>query len=491
MLKEQIGGSIKSIPNVEGPIAVTESSHPFSAMTHARIPLNLEDYGYVEEEYFVSGTANVYEETADSREMEIVRKGVPYKNRIFIRKPRNPLKSSGNVILEIYNPSNGYDIEDIWRRSYEKIMETKDIYIGITSKPIAAYALQQFDEERYKTLDWGNGSDNMVVSPENKDSVVNAEEGLIWDMISQLAYLLRTEKERLLDKYPVSHLFLSGQSQAGMYLNTYAYYFHPYIKGLGEVDDYLFNGYINIVGAGTMRKLKQEEKPKSLFSIVPQKVRNMDIPFLFLSAQGDLEFFKDLDKTENITQIYPDSMIRQYELAGAPHSDPTSSLVPSDNEIEKTGCQPKKDYDEDKNINTLKLSYYVNTIFTAMINWVVNSTEPPVSNYIKRDEHGEIEYDRFGNAVGGVRSPYLDVPIATYYPNSKSGNKSNFDELVYGTMEYFSYDKLIELYGSRSNYLTKFLYSVHDQIKNKYLIPSDTKRIMEWAEVSSKALFVE
>ena len=84
-VKEKIQNSFAALPVVEGPIAVTEHSHPFCAMEYSRKPLDVKQYGYVEEEFFLSGKANVYD--ADEQDhVYIVKEGLPYKNRILVRR---------------------------------------------------------------------------------------------------------------------------------------------------------------------------------------------------------------------------------------------------------------------------------------------------------------------------------------------------------------------------------------------------------------------
>jgi hypothetical protein len=53
--------AITPVPAVRGPIPVTHASWPFAAAAHAVTPRDLSKDGYVEEEYLVSGRANVYE----------------------------------------------------------------------------------------------------------------------------------------------------------------------------------------------------------------------------------------------------------------------------------------------------------------------------------------------------------------------------------------------------------------------------------------------
>src|SRR3954449_7238986 len=55
------------VPSVTGPLPATAASYPFGAADHQMVPQDLRRDGYVEEEYFLSGTANVYGPTATPR----------------------------------------------------------------------------------------------------------------------------------------------------------------------------------------------------------------------------------------------------------------------------------------------------------------------------------------------------------------------------------------------------------------------------------------
>ena len=55
-----MSGAPVPVPKVTGPIPVTETSYPYLADDHDPKPLDLQKLGYVEEEFFVSGTATIY-----------------------------------------------------------------------------------------------------------------------------------------------------------------------------------------------------------------------------------------------------------------------------------------------------------------------------------------------------------------------------------------------------------------------------------------------
>src|SRR5450755_1015026 len=69
-------------------IPTTAASYPFGAANHTRIPEDLAKIGYVEEEYLLSGTANVYDWPKPGP--AVVRTAnAPYTTRLIVRRPAN------------------------------------------------------------------------------------------------------------------------------------------------------------------------------------------------------------------------------------------------------------------------------------------------------------------------------------------------------------------------------------------------------------------
>ena len=108
----------RDVPTVAGPISGnTASDHPFNAAAYQIDPIDLAKVGYREDEYFLSGTANVYQYDSVSdpydTSVTVLRSG-PYTNRILVRRPSDPAHFSGNVIVEILNATNNYDLPIFW-----------------------------------------------------------------------------------------------------------------------------------------------------------------------------------------------------------------------------------------------------------------------------------------------------------------------------------------------------------------------------------------
>ena len=84
-----------------GPLPNTDESYPFNAANRQQKPFDLAKYGYVEEEYLISGYANVYEYHDVGLYPKIRCQDGSYCTRILVRRPRDPHKQSDFAILEI------------------------------------------------------------------------------------------------------------------------------------------------------------------------------------------------------------------------------------------------------------------------------------------------------------------------------------------------------------------------------------------------------
>src|SRR4051794_18521293 len=87
------------VPHVKGPLPATASSYPFGAADHELVPEDLKSMGYVEEEFLISGMANVYDWPKPGP-ATIRIANAPYTTRVLVRRPINKSKFSGNVAVE-------------------------------------------------------------------------------------------------------------------------------------------------------------------------------------------------------------------------------------------------------------------------------------------------------------------------------------------------------------------------------------------------------
>ena len=93
--------------------------------------------------------------------------------------------------------------------------------------------------------------------------------------------------------------------------------------------------------------------------------------------------------------------------------------------------------------------------------------------------------DRFGNAVGGVPSPFLEVPIARYHAHSTPGPLCQ----LAGREEPLAYQVLTDRYGDVQRYLAEFTASLDATIAAGYLLDVDRAELLEAQSAKAHVAF--
>ncbi len=429
----------------------TEDSAPWEAADRQLVPINLKRYGYVEEEYLYSGKANVY--TLKNGRAEIKTENADYTNRFILRKPENPAKFSGNVIVELLNSTNSWDVSPMWCLLWQKMLQEGDIYIGITVRAICTKALKTFDPNRYEKVSWKNPS----VNPGEIDQKIllwqhcskETEDGLLWDMLTQLGNLMKSEEGSKIAGRPVNKVFAVGCSQSSMQLSTYINVFHETTR-VSPVE-VPYDGYLSYSGC-RMVALNQEEAPAEVTDEI-QITKNCPVPVIRCMTQWD---FKDFTGYIGLRREDSDALgdrFRLYELAGQAHNSFSGAFYrPGYEEVEKLGkttALPSTD------ITSLPLEAFMRQALENLILWSgdANIVPPHAPSLIEVDENHNEVLDKNRNCIGGFRFPQLDVPIATYC----SGTKKNDQDSCFIP---FSEEKLKKLYPTRRDYIDKIFEAI-------------------------------
>src|SRR3954454_6262864 len=173
-----VGVTVPPTPQLTGPIPRTATSIPVGTAEFpgAAASIDLARHGYVEEEYFVSGTANVYEYDASGQGLRVKTPEVPYTTVILVRRPKNPQRFSGRVQFEMSHPQFGVDTQ-IWAWNHDKFMRDGDAWVRVTTSRgaplLSSVALtKEYDPLRYAAIDY-------------------PEDGLNWDVIGQIGKLVK------------------------------------------------------------------------------------------------------------------------------------------------------------------------------------------------------------------------------------------------------------------------------------------------------------
>ncbi len=477
--------SVVPLPTVVGPLSVTATSYPFGAAAHEMVPEDLNKVGYVEEEYLVSGTANVYSWPAPGP--AIVRTAnAPYTTRMLVRRPANSARFSGTVIVEVLNPSNAFDLNIGWAMMNRQIVANGDVWVGVTGKPISIDALKNFDPVRYGSLSMANPLP--LDNPQNCLNPVGSvtppsrttEDGLVWDIYSQVGAWVRgndasnplAHPSGSQKKTPVQHVYGFGYSQTGGFQFDYINAIQPLV--IASDGKPMYDGYIVAVASGRfvgLVPINQCEPTPSSTTDPRYQFQNADTPIIHVMSQSDYLFGVSLRRPDGDT--YPD-LFRHYEMAGAAHATPDElfySAAPAD--IVKAGRPvPPMNCNEGPR-SRFPSHIFFDAFLRNLEDWVEAGVAPPPGDVIVV-QNGQPVLDAFGNVTGGLRSPYLDVPTSTWYASS-TGSSFCF---IAGHEVPFSAAQLFQLYPSHGVYVSQVAQDVSNLVRNRFITRSDGSALL-------------
>jgi hypothetical protein len=465
------------LPEVTGPIAVTAESYPLMASSKLQVVVDLPGAGYVEEEFFVSGRANVYDLSADGA-VVVRTPAAPYTTRIMLRRPADPARFSGNVIVEIGNVGRGYDFSFSWGVSHDYFMENGDAWVAITYHPENLAALKVFNPARYAPLSMANPSPAESCAVGNAAPATAAlEEGLRWDIISQVGALLKAARPGgPMAGFNVQRVY--GTSHGGE-LTTYIALFHPAARLAGGRP--VYDGYIQHRHPALTRLRRCGAAPAA--TDPRQILRNVGVPVMRVVAQTDVIGTHARRRDDSDA---PGDRYRLYEVAGAAHADASFyPYMPTVADQRKTGFDaflhtwPFPDLCEQE-ISLLRvpiMTYALDAAYANLTRWVRDGVPAPRAERVAVENAGtpqaRVVVDQYGNAKGGVRTPHLDVPVATYYTNTRGpglcgnlGNKKDFD-----------WARLNAVYGTPQGYAAKVAESVDRLVRDRWLTESDGRKV--------------
>ncbi len=117
--------------------------------------------------------------------------------------------------------------------------------------------------------------------------------------------------------------------------------------------------------------------------------------------------------------------------------------------------------------------------------WVVDGTPPPGAPVLATTHVSPVVYqlDANGNAIGGVRTPQVDAPIAAL---GSQGNSGGFCFLFGSTVPY-SAAHLASLYKTHVQFVSAWAREIQRDQAAGFLLPADAVELLHSAAVSQVA----
>jgi hypothetical protein len=445
-------------PTVTGPVThglVGNDAHdyPFASAD----PAWLSSHGYVQEEFFVSGTAGCYY-TPRLQTGTVIENGNPYRTRMIVRRPLDRDKSNGVVVVEWLNASSGYEIDSTWAAAgYEAYIRAGVTWVGLSLQNNVIQQLRTWSPQRYGALNVeprpGSRCPASADAPLSPDSVkVN---NLAFDILSQVGQALR----RPVGVDPLhgltrTTLIATGAWQSAARLVPYVNSVHPMTP--------VYDGFSLAI---------------PVFDHVIRQDRAFDrlrTPVFKVMSEWDLT----VGTVEGNTQ--PDSrFLRTWQIAGAPHTtyQNVQYRIPNNARDDlppitfciglPAGAEP---------ISRIPSRYVFAAAAQHLAGWIRTGTPPPTAARISTAPGTtEINRDQYGNALGGIRLSQHDVATATSNATGCS---------TYGWHRPFDQATLATLFPSHRDYVAQVTRVTQRNVRAGYLLRPDARTTILEAEQS-------
>jgi hypothetical protein len=428
-------------------------------------PPRLEEAGYVQHEYVASGTALSYAADmplpGDGRWTFTEDGAAPYRTRVLVRRPAEPAAFSGTVVVEWNNVSGGVDANPDYASLEEELIRQGHVWVGVSAQLIgveggpvlvAAPGAEEFAGKGLKGID-----------PARYGSLEHPGDGFSFDIFTQVARTLRRGGAVLGGLRP-QRVLAAGESQSAIALVTYYNGVHPLARAF---DAFLVHsrGFFGLplVGPGEFADLVGG------FANPPTILRtDLDAPVLVLQSESDVTGILN-----SVLVRQPDSdVLRLWEVAGTAHAD--AHLLGVIAEVIDCGVP----------INDGPLHLVAKAALRSLDQWVRTGAPPPVGPLLEVTDGDprEIRRDADGIALGGIRTPPVDVPVEVL--SGVPGPSPAVICILLGSTTPLPAERLAELYASREDYAQRYEAAADEVIEAGFVLAEDRDALLGFADPS-------
>jgi hypothetical protein len=381
---------------------------------------------------------------------------------VLVRYPADPARFSGTAVVEWLNVSGGVDADAEWASLYEEITRKGDAWIGVTTQIIGAMGgpvVVAIPGAGRGVV----GEGLRGIDPARYASLYHPGDGFSFDIYTQVARAIR-HGAGLAGLRP-QRLIAAGESQSAFALVTY----YDGVQPLTHAFDGFF---VHSRGGSGLPLVGPGQYAGVVSAIVGTPVIfRTDGTAPVIDVQSEVDVSSVLD---SYAARQPDnSRFRLWEVAGTAHAD--AHLLASNASGLDCGAP----------INDGTMHLVAKAALRALTTWVETGKAPVHASRfdMTSGQPPRIERDADGIALGGIRTPPVDVPVADL--SGVPGPNPSVICLLLGSTTPFSVARLDQLYPSRTAYLHKYDADVEATIRAGFVLPEDRAALLAFADPSS------
>jgi hypothetical protein len=390
-----------------------------------------------------------------------------------VRRPERPRDFNGTVFVEWLNVSAGFDSAPDWGSAHNAIIRSGAAWVGVSAQSVGV----QGGTEAVAGLPSGL----IAADPERYALLSHPGDSYSYDMFTHVGRALRRgTMPHAMGGLEVERIIAMGESQAAFRLVTYVNAVQPAAS--------VYDGFLVHSRAGGGADLSQE--PLAAIEVPDGTVirADLDVPVLVFQSETDVTQLGSVAARQRDTK-----RLRLWEVAGTAHADAYTAGIGfgdiGDGQAEITlldvanatggplGCS--------RPINLGPHYLVLNAAVTHLDRWVRDGTPPPKAPRldVADGEPVTLERDEHGNALGGIRTPLVDVPTATL--TGESDNSGGRFCGLFGATIAFDAATLASLYGNNDDYVRKFNRSTDRVVADGFLLAVDAENLKAAATQSA------
>lgn len=434
---------------------------PFLAGTS----FDLGTVGYCEAEYSLTAEVRAYSREPSGVDLAVSDTAEAI-TRFVVYRPEDASAFNGTVVVEWLNVSGGLDAAPVWMFTHRELIRSGFAYVGLSAQQVGV-------QGGASALEMITGSSLIEVDPERYGGLRHPGDRFSYDLFTTVGELVRHGRGTILEDLAIERVLGLGESQSAFRLTTY----------LNDLDHRTaaFDGFLVHARGGTGAPLDDGQDPRRLREGPATPFRSdLRVPVLCVESETDL-----------VTLGYraarqPDAEhLVVWEIAGASHADVyTFSAGFADDGLQPIeqlarSWRPSRDLfgtQLHEAVNAGPQHFVMDAAVRALDQWVRagDAARPPAGDRLQLAGDG-IARDERGNALGGIRTPHVDVPVAQL---SGLGNGGGGVAFLAGTTVPFPPELVRDLYGTRAGYLDRFGESAAAAAAAGFLLDDELEEIV-------------